>query len=50
MNHACFKTKQQELQGLKDRSRAAIMITNQNMDAVLINQICDRENMGLELK
>ena len=34
----------------EDRSRAAIIITNENIDAVLINQLCDRNNVVLELK
>jgi hypothetical protein len=34
----------------EDRSRAAIIITNKNIDAVLTNQLCDRDNLVLELK
>jgi len=34
----------------ENRSRAAIIITNENIDAVLINQLCDRDNVVLELK
>jgi len=34
----------------EDRSRAAIIITNENIDAVFINQLCDRDNVVLELK
>jgi len=34
----------------EDRSRVAIIITNENIEAVLINQLCDRDNVVLELK
>ena len=34
----------------EDRSRAAIIITNENIDAVLINQLCGTDNVVLELK
>jgi SAM-dependent MidA family methyltransferase len=34
----------------EDRRRAAIIITNENIDAVLINQLNDRDNVVLELK
>ena len=34
----------------EDRSRAAIIITNKNIDAVFINQLCDRDNVVLGLK
>jgi len=34
----------------EDRSRAVIIITNENIDAVLINQLCDRDNLVLVTK
>ena len=34
----------------EDKSRAVIIITNDNIDAVLINQLCDRDNVVLEMK
>jgi hypothetical protein len=34
----------------EDKSRAAIIIVNDNIDAVLINQLCDRDNVVLEMR
>jgi hypothetical protein len=34
----------------KDKSRAAIIIANDNIDAVLINQLCNRDNVVLEMR
>jgi hypothetical protein len=34
----------------EDKSRAAIILTNDNIDAVLIKQLCDRDNVILELR
>jgi len=34
----------------EDKSRAAIIIANDSIDAVLIKQLCDRDNVVLELR
>jgi hypothetical protein len=34
----------------EDKSRAAIIIANDSIDAVLIKQLCDRDNVVVELR